>query len=65
MKKTLIYVGTDGWNRPVYIDANGKLWKNVLLKREQVEGLFSVVDDDFYGEPLAPMKTDKEIVFKE
>lgn len=60
---TLIFLGTDGWDRPVYIDSDGTLWKNVMLQEKQIKGLCSVTNNDFDGEPLEPIQTEKKIVF--
>lgn len=30
-KKDLTFIGVDYWDRPVYRDPNGRLWKDVTL----------------------------------
>lgn len=58
---TLKYLGEDSWNRYVYEDQNGKLWKhtNCLSSRlkciERGDTLYSVIDNSFDGEPDCPM----------
>lgn len=50
------YIGTDDWNRPVYKDENGDLWKDVNLG----DGIISLhsCDNDFDGEPGYPCPYD-------
>ena len=50
MKKTdLTFIGVDSWDRPVYKDTNGKLWKDITLGSDTPE-LYSACNNDFEGE---------------
>lgn len=56
----LNYLGNDSWNRPVYEDENGRLWKDTGLdsaKHGKVSkfALCSSVNNEFDGEPDTPM----------
>lgn len=56
MKKTdLTFIGVDGWDRPVYRDTNGRLWKDVTLDSETPD-LYSACNNEFEGEPDMPIK---------
>lgn len=56
MKKTdLTFIGVDSWDRPVYRDANGRLWKDITLGSDTPE-LYSACNNDFEGEPDMPIK---------
>lgn len=59
----LTYLGIDDWNRPVYQDQNGKIWKNIKhLARNEIEiennidGLCTVYGNSFDGEPEMPLE---------
>jgi len=62
--KTLKFIGVDSWNRPVYRDQNGKLWKDVNLGKG-TPSLSSSVDNTFEGEPDMPLRDDFEIMTRE
>ena len=51
-------IGEDNWNRPVYKDKKGNLYKDVNLGVGILE-LCTVNNNDFYGEPDAPINYDK------
>jgi len=59
--KKLRLIGVDGWDRPVYKDEAGKLWKDVNLG-SGTPYLHNVVNNDFEGEPDSPIKEEYEIV---
>jgi len=59
--KKLHLIGVDGWDRPVYQDESGQLWKDVNLGDGEPY-LHSVSDNDFDGEPDMPITYDFEIV---
>jgi len=59
--KKLHFIGVDGWDRPVYKDESGCLWKDVNLGNG-TPYLHSVVNDDFDGEPDAPIQGEYEII---
>lgn len=71
--RTLSFLGIDSWNRPVYEDQTGRLWKNVkhLASSENnvkdtVDGLTTVYGNCFDGEPdvgIEYMKEKPEIDF--
>ena len=54
-KKDLTLIGVDDWDRPVYRDTNGLLWKDVTLGSVTPE-LYSACNNDFDGEPNMPIK---------
>ncbi len=58
MSLILVLLGIDDWNRPVYQDQNGKLWKNIKHLacdesdvRNNIDGLCAVYGNIFDGEP--------------
>lgn len=53
-------VGIDNWDRPVYKDKNGNLYKDVNLGCGILD-LCTVSSNDFYGEPDMPIKDDIKI----
>jgi len=59
--KKLKHIGIDSWNRPVYEDESGRLWKDVNLGRS-VASLYSALNNKFDGEPDIPIKSDFEIM---
>lgn len=63
MKKTLTYIGNDSWDRPVYKDDNGKLWKDVDMGRGCTNESFCTCGNDFEGEPDSPMRSHIDIEF--
>lgn len=54
----LTFKGMDSWDRPVYVDSNGRIWKDVDPRRGIAPSLFSSVDDSFDGEPDCPFHGD-------
>ncbi len=54
------FIGIDDWDRPVYKDKKGNLYKDVNLGRGIIS-LCTVCNDDFYGEPHIPIKDDVKI----
>ena len=62
--KKLRFVGVDGWDRPVYQDESGQLWKDVNLGDGELS-LHSACDNDFDGEPDMPIKGEFEIIKQE
>ena len=61
--RQLNYIGTDSWERPVYKDGTGKLWKDVNLG-DREPSLCSSADNDFDGEPDMPIEETYEIIGK-
>ena len=51
----LKYKGRDSWDRPVYQDESGKLWKDVEPYSDRPAHLCSACDNAFDGEPDNPM----------
>lgn len=60
MGKTAIlhlkYLGRDSWDRPVYRDDEGILWKDVDPRAGGRANLCTSVDNEFDGEPDTDMK---------
>ncbi len=54
-KIELTFIGTDGWERPVYRDPDGRLWKDVTLG-SNTPSLYSARSNDFDGEPDMPCR---------
>lgn len=52
----LTHKGRDSHGRPVYEDENGKLWKDVEPRENKSAKLCSVLNNEFEGEPDAPME---------
>jgi len=57
--KNLRFIGIDGWDRPVYQDESGAIWKDVNLG-DGTPSLHS--SDDFDGEPDMPIKGEYQII---
>lgn len=53
--KKLQFIGIDNWDRPVYQDETGRMWKDVNLGYGN-PSLHSATGNDFYGEPDKPIK---------
>ncbi|NDO52045.1 hypothetical protein FMM75_22655 [Lachnospiraceae bacterium MD335] len=47
----LSYMGMDSWDRPVYKEPNGRLWKDVSPVKHQKPDLCTSVNNEFDGEP--------------
>jgi len=60
-KMKLAFIGIDSWDRLVYKDENGGLWKDVTLGSDSPE-LYSACNNDFDGEPDMPITKEWEIV---
>lgn len=54
-------IGVDNWDRPVYKDDKGRLWKDVNLGCG-TPYLHRAVNDDFDGEPDYPISGEYEII---
>ncbi len=52
-KVELMFIGIDYWDRPVFRDPNGKIWKDVNLGYG-TPSLRSASGNDFDGEPDMP-----------
>lgn len=64
----LRHKGRDSWDRPVYEDETGKLWKDVEPRADDGPKLCSALYNAFDGEPDTPLEVmerykDKAIVF--
>lgn len=56
MKRTdLKFIGIDGWDRPVYQDPNGLLWKDTTLGSD-TPSFASACNNEFEGEPDMPIE---------
>lgn len=56
MKKTdLTFIGVDYWDRPVYRDPTGRLWKDITLGSDMPR-FYSACNNDFEGEPDMPIE---------
>ena len=54
------FVGIDNWDRPVYKDEKGTIYKDTNLGKGKIK-LCTSVNNDFYGEPLIPVREDVKI----
>ncbi len=61
-KIQMTFIGTDGWDRPVFRDPDGGLWKDVTLGSD-TPSLYSACNNDFDGEPDMPIH-DANVEFK-
>lgn len=50
----MTYVGMDSWDRPVYKDENGNLWKDTDPRSHVPASLYSACNNAFDGEPDMP-----------
>lgn len=55
------FIGADNWDRPVYKDEKGKMYKDTNLGKGEI-ALCTSSNNDFYGEPDMPLK--ENIVIK-
>ncbi|MFA6805725.1 MAG: hypothetical protein WCR17_07130 [Candidatus Methanomethylophilaceae archaeon] len=55
MKIKLTFKGMDSWDRPVYEDENGRLWKDVDPRKNRKADLCTVQNNEFDGEPSTNM----------
>jgi hypothetical protein len=51
----LVYRGRDSWDRPVYVDQRGRLWKDTNPRKGWQPSLCTALNNKFYGEPDIPM----------
>lgn len=58
--KILELIGIDSWDRPVYRDQDGRLWKDILLGQFAPD-LHSVSGNTFDGEPESRIEEDFHI----
>jgi len=54
------FIGIDDWNRPVYCDEDKNLYKDINLGEGTIS-LCNVCENDFYGEPEAPINENVEV----
>ena len=54
-KLKLKYIGDDFWSHPVYKDQHNHLWKDISCGDSEIPSLYSVVNNDFDGEPEYPI----------
>ena len=52
----LRYLGRDSWDRPVYMDDEGIVWKDIEPIAESKAQLCTSVDNEFDGEPDTGMR---------
>ena len=60
MKITLKFLGMDSWDRPVYKDETGKLWKDINPRRQYAPELCTSNGNNIDGEPDVPMSAMKK-----
>lgn len=60
----IVYIGTDGWDRPVYKDNKGNLYKDTNLGQGNnlASSLCTAYNNKFDGEPFTPI--DKNVIVK-
>lgn len=56
----LKYLGRDSWDRPVYMDDEGILWKDINPRTGYKADLCTSVDNEFDGEPDMDMGSFKK-----
>ena len=56
----LKYLGRDSWDRPVYEDGDGVIWKDVNPRADQKADLCTSADNVFDGEPDTGMSYFKQ-----
>jgi len=59
--KKICFIGVDSWDRPVYRDESGKLWKDVNLGHGELS-LHSATNNEFDDEPDMPISGEYEII---
>lgn len=52
----MTYVGMDLWDRPVYKDEGGNLWKDTDPRSHVPASLYSALNNEFDGEPDMPFR---------
>ena len=55
VKITLNYIGMDSWDRPVYEDESGVLWKDISPLKKWPPELCTSIGNKFDGEPDTQM----------
>jgi len=55
MRITLIYIGNDSYNRPVYKNENGKLFVDVDPRKDHAPKICTKYQNVFDGEPDTPI----------
>ena len=55
MKITLIYIGNDTYNRPIYKNENGKLFVDVDPRKDHEPKISTKYQNAFDGEPDIPI----------
>ena len=62
----LVYIGDDGWSRPIYRDQFDCLWKDIdLMNLGGEPSLCSVTNNEIDGEPEEPMNPEIKYEFQE
>lgn len=56
----MTYKGQDSWDRAVYEDKEGNLWKDIIPIRGNVADLYSACNNEFDGEPDCPFHGEAE-----
>ena len=54
------FIGIDNWDRPVYKDEKGNIFKDTNLRHGTL-ALCTSVNNDFYGEPEAPINENTKV----
>ena len=57
-KMTLWLKGRDSWDRPVYMDATGRLLVDVDPRKNREPDICTKQGNDFDGEPCDPVQVD-------
>ena len=55
------YIGIDNWDRPVFKDKSGNVYKDVNLGKG-ILALCTSSNNDFYGEPESPINNDIKVI---
>lgn len=63
--KKLTYLGMDSWNRPVYEDEEGRLWKDVDYRKRFLSdrNICSAYMNEFEGEPDCHISEKYQLIF--
>lgn len=56
----MTFKGMDGWDRAVYEDPDGNLWKDIYPKKGVPPQLYSATNNEFDGEPDQPFEGECE-----
>ncbi len=57
---TIKQIGVDNWDRPIYKDEKGTVYKDVNLGTGEIS-LCTSVNNDFYGEPYVPIRPEVKL----